>query len=149
MVARYTFSTTADINNNLLLYPDSTSFGSRTMKILSWGFSLGNAVDDATPCILTFGLFTGTLTGGVNGIPPNLDPADPTVGSFSGVLYTFFANPFTMDFWELYELNPRNGMFVRNYIPGREPLVRSGSPGVCWVDTVGTTNKRYWIEFEV
>lgn len=115
-------------------------------RIVAWGVSFDGVSATAEPVLVELRRQTtdGTATGAVE---PKFDADDPTAAVTA--FHSFSAEPTQGDRLESYEIHPQGGLFVREYPPGREPVlddVTTSRIGIV-ATAPATVNAVAWIQW--
>lgn len=116
-------------------------------KIVAWGVSFDGVTATDAPVVVSFGRQTtdGTGTGATE---VKFDADDPSPGCTG--FHSFSAEPTLGDVFETYNIHPQGGLFVREYPPGREPVMDDATTSrIGLVATApAAVNAVAWIQWE-
>jgi hypothetical protein len=93
-------------------------------RLLGWGVSFDGTSASAAPVVVR--LLRQTTAGTATAASEVAwDPDDPSAGCTS--FHSFTAEPSAGDVLEYHEVHPQGGNLIREYPPGREPVVDSST----------------------
>lgn len=89
-------------------------------RIIAWGISFDGVTADAAPVVVELRRQTtdGTFSAATEA---KFDPDDPT--ALCSAFHSQSAAPTQSDRLEAIEVHPQGGLFIREYPPGREPVL--------------------------
>lgn len=116
-------------------------------RIVAWGVSFDGVTSSDAPAVvdLLFQTTDGTATG-ASEIALNPDEPTALVSGF----HSFSAEPTAGGIIESYEVHPQGGMIVREYPPGREPMLTNATSSRIGirVTSPSAVNALAWIQWE-
>jgi hypothetical protein len=116
-------------------------------RIVAWGISLDGVTSTDAPAVvdLLFQTTDGTATGATE-VALNPDEPAALVTGF----HSFSAEPTPGGIIESYEVHPQGGMVIREYPPGREPMITNATSSRIGVRVNCPTavNALAWIQWE-
>ena len=117
-------------------------------KVIAWGISFDGVDSTAQPVLVTFCRQTTDGTG-TAATEVTFD-ADDSAAGVTG-FHTFSSTePTTGDIIEQYEIHPQGGLFVREYPPGREPVIDNVNTSRIGIvaNAAAVVNAVAWIQWE-
>lgn len=116
-------------------------------RIIAWGVSFDGVTPGNDPVTVRLLRQTtdGTLTAGTE-VP--LDPVDPAAGVTG--FHTATAEPTAGDVLEVHLVHPQGGLLIREYPPGREPVIDDATTSRLGIDCNApqAVNVAAWIQWE-
>lgn len=118
-------------------------------RIVAWGASFDGVASTDAPIIvdLLFQTTDGTATGATE-VALNPDEPAALITGF----HSFSAEPTAGNIIESYEIHPQGGLIIREYPPGREPMITNATTSRIAVRattaTGVTANAVAWIQWE-
>ena len=116
-------------------------------KIVAWGVSLDGIDPVAAPAVVEFQL-TSTAGTSTAATKTPLDPAAPA--ALLTVARAFTAQPTAGANLEMYNVHPQGGMLIREYPPGREPVISASATYrvAIAVTCPSAVNALAWVQWE-
>lgn len=117
-------------------------------KVIAWGVSFDGVSASEAPVVVQFLRQTsdGTATGATEAKFDADDPAAACTGfhSFTST------EPTSGDVLEVYEIHPQGGLFVREYPPGREPVLDDAATSRIAIQATAPSavNTVAWMQWE-
>ena len=118
-------------------------------KIIAWGVSFDGVTATDAPVLVQFCRQTSDGTTSTAATEVKFDADEPAAGCTG--FHSFGATEPTIgDVLELYEIHPQGGLFVREYPPGREPVLDDAATSrIAIVATAGAAvNAVAWMQWE-
>jgi len=124
-----------------------TGITTKQAKIVAWGISLDGIDPVAAPAIVELQLTSTAGTSTAATITP-LVPAAPASGMT--VARAFTAQPTAGANLEMHNVHPQGGMLIREYPPGREPVISASTSYrlAIAVTCPSAVNASAWVHWE-
>jgi hypothetical protein len=117
------------------------------MKIVAWGISFDGILSTDAPVVVDL-LFQTTDGTGSAATEVPLNPDEPA--ALGTTFHSFSAEPTPGGIIESYEVHPQGGMIVREYPPGREPVVTNATSSRIGLraNAPAIVNAVAWVQWE-